>query len=102
MTQAEQSPTPSGEELARAWFERSPFIGLLGLRLVSLEPEKRLQSDVLLTYLVNPGTSLFVGYTDREENLAIESTSRYRLRRTNSLGHTGRQFFVKLSYLFRL
>jgi len=39
MTQAEQSPTPSGEELARAWFESSPFIGLLGLRLVSLEPE---------------------------------------------------------------
>jgi uncharacterized protein (TIGR00369 family) len=37
MTQADQSPTPSGEELARGWFQTSPFIGLLDLRLVSLE-----------------------------------------------------------------
>jgi len=70
--------------------------------LVSLERERRLQGDVLLTYLVNPGTSVFVGYSDREENLAIESTSRYTLRRTNALGNTGRQVFVKVSYLLRL
>jgi len=71
--------------------------------LVSLERETRLQNDVLLTYLVNPGTSLFIGYTDRDENLFIENGGRVAaLRRTNALANTGRQFFVKLSYLFRL
>jgi hypothetical protein len=70
--------------------------------LVSLEREKRLQGDLLLTYLVHPGTSVYVGYTDRQENLAIESTTNPTLRRTESILNTGRQFFVKMSYLFRL
>jgi hypothetical protein len=71
-------------------------------RLVSLDREKRLQGDLLLTYLLHPGTSLYVGYTDRQENLAIESTRVPTLRRTESVLNTGRQFFVKMSYLFRL
>lgn len=31
--------SPSGAELARAWFDHSPFIQHLGLRLESIEPD---------------------------------------------------------------
>jgi len=70
--------------------------------LVALERERRLQVDVLLTYLLNPGTSLFAGYTDREENLMAGPAGRRALLRTNALTNTGRQFFVKVSYLWRM
>jgi len=70
--------------------------------LVSLEREKRLQGDLLFTYLLNPGTAVYAGYTDRRENLAIDSGQISTVRRTDSVLSTGRQFFVKLSYLFRL
>ena len=32
--------SPSGEQLARAWFAHSPMIGLLGLRLESIEADR--------------------------------------------------------------
>jgi uncharacterized protein (TIGR00369 family) len=31
---------PTGEQLARAWFEHSPLIGALGMRLTSVVPEE--------------------------------------------------------------
>lgn len=36
---AETKPSPSGADLARAWFEHSPFVGLLQLRLESISPD---------------------------------------------------------------
>ncbi|MFQ5776780.1 MAG: DUF5916 domain-containing protein [Terriglobia bacterium] len=70
--------------------------------LVDLEREKRFGADLLLTYLVNPGTALHIGYTDLYENLALDSTAGASLRRTAAPTlSTGRQFFIKLSYLFR-
>jgi len=66
-------------------------------------PTKRFTADLLLTYLLHPGTALYVGYTDRQENLVIDSsTSPPMLRRISSPSTpTGRQFFIKMSYLFR-
>ena len=70
--------------------------------LVDLDRSKRVTGDVLLTYLLNPGTAIYVGYTDRRENLAFDPGSTIGLRRTAIPGlETGRQFFVKVSYLFR-
>jgi hypothetical protein len=70
--------------------------------LVNLERTKRVTGDVLVTYLVNPGTALYVGYTDRFENLVIDRAVPPLLRRTVSpTTSVGRQFFVKMSYLFR-
>lgn len=70
--------------------------------LVDLDYEKRFTTDLLLTYLVNPGTVVYVGYTDGYENLALVPDSPARLRRTISLfGSTGRQLFIKVSYLLR-
>ncbi len=70
--------------------------------LIDLEKEKRLTADLLVTYLVNPWTALYVGYTDGYANVEIDPLSRDRLRPTDSVFHsTGRQVFVKMSYLFR-
>jgi hypothetical protein len=70
--------------------------------LIALEHTKRLAADFLISYLINPGTALFVGYSDVHENLALNATVPPELGRTRSPGtSTGRQFFVKLSYLFR-
>lgn len=80
---------------------------LANASLVALEPTKSTKSltgDVLLTYLLNPGTALYVGYADRYENLALDPTllPSLRLHRIGAPNtSTGRQFFIKLSYLFR-
>lgn len=70
--------------------------------LVALRNTKRFTTDFLLTYLVNPGTALYIGFTDGYENLAFIPTVQPILQRTGSpTTSTGRQFFVKMSYLFR-
>ncbi len=37
---AEAASQPTGEQLARAWFEHSPLINALGMRLASIAPEE--------------------------------------------------------------
>ena len=70
--------------------------------LIALDDEKRFTTDLLLTYLVNPWTAAYVGYTDAYGNVEIDPVSRDRLRPTESVFHsTGRQLFVKMSYLLR-
>lgn len=65
-----------------------------------LVPTRKLTADFLLTYLVHPGTALYVGYTDGYQNLAIAPGGILVYRRAPTTS-TGRQVFVKLSYLFR-
>jgi len=70
--------------------------------LADIEDKRKWGADLLLTYLVNPGTALYVGYTDRYENLAIAAGSPPTLFRSRSPDlSVGRQVFVKLSYLWR-
>ena len=70
--------------------------------LVSLERTKRMGYDLLFTYLVHPGTALYAGYTDIYENLYFDPSRPPYLQPVRGLDlNTGRQFFVKLSYLFR-
>jgi hypothetical protein len=70
--------------------------------LVALEPGKRLTGDVLVTYLMNPGTAIYVGYTDTYENIRLIPGTPSAVQRTGAADvSTGRQFFVKVSYLFR-
>jgi hypothetical protein len=71
-------------------------------QLIDLEREKTFTADVLATYLVNPWTAFYVGYTDGYGNLEIDPVFRDRLRPTESVfNSTGRQVFVKMSYLLR-
>jgi hypothetical protein len=70
--------------------------------VVALDRTKRVAADVLVTYLVNPGTALYVGYTDQYENLAFRAADpRATTRAGAPTQSTGRQFFVKTSYLLR-
>jgi hypothetical protein len=70
--------------------------------LISLERDKRFTADLLVTYLVNPWTAVYVGYTDGYGNVEIDPVGRDRLRPTLSPFHSvGRQVFVKSSYLLR-
>ncbi|HXG96073.1 MAG TPA: DUF5916 domain-containing protein [Gemmatimonadales bacterium] len=70
--------------------------------LADIEDKRKWGADLLLTYLVNPGTAFYVGYTDRYENLAIGPGSPPSLFRSRSPDMSvGRQVFVKLSYLWR-
>jgi hypothetical protein len=70
---------------------------------LSDEDEKRQWSgDIMMTYLVNPGTALYLGYIDQYENLDIVTGNLRGLQRTRSpTMSVGRQVFVKVSYLMR-
>jgi hypothetical protein len=70
--------------------------------LINLERQKRISADVLMTYLIHPGTAFYIGYTDRLENLALfpgEPPAVGRIGFPSTT--TGRQFFAKISYQFQ-
>jgi hypothetical protein len=69
--------------------------------LTSLEFSKSLAGDVLLTYLLHPGTALYVGYSNRLENYdRLSLGDAALLERTRSgLLSTAAGLFVKFSYL---
>ena len=71
-------------------------------RLVNLEHDKRFTLDLLGTYLLNPGTALYIGVTDAYANLKVDPRYSPALQRIDrATTSTGRQFFVKVSYLLR-
>ena len=70
--------------------------------LAALARDKRLSYDVLVAFLPHPGTAVYLGYTETYENVRLVDSPR-RLTRINAAStSTGRQLFVKLSYLIRL
>ncbi|MSV29320.1 MAG: hypothetical protein EXQ52_11365 [Bryobacterales bacterium] len=68
--------------------------------LVDQQRAKRFTRDVLLTYLLHPGTAVYAGYSDGRENYALHGGALTRIRPPSLV--TSRQVFVKLSYLLRL
>ena len=67
--------------------------------LINLPRQKRITGNVLLTYLLHPGTAFYIGYTDRLENLAIFPGQVNRIAFPSTT--TARQFFTKISYQLR-
>lgn len=66
------------------------------------DTDKHLTPDLLLTYMIHPGTALYVGYSDNYQNMVLDPSAPNGWRRAqNPTLSTGRQFFVKLSYMFR-
>jgi hypothetical protein len=68
-----------------------------------LMPTKKFPTDILLTYLVHPGTAVYFGYNSGLSNLALDHSSPtpsvfYQGSPTN---RNAQLVFVKLSYLFR-
>lgn len=74
---------------------------LTNSQLLSDDPYKNITPDILVTYQLNPGTALFCGYTSNYENINHGPFAPYNLARFGPPDTlTGRQFFVKISYLF--
>ncbi len=82
--------------------------------LTSLQTTKQFNGDVLFTYMVSPGTAIYAGYNSDLQNIdpslerlcsgvrcAFGQPPTGLLRTRYSFLNDGRQFFVKLSYLFR-
>jgi len=70
----------------------------------SLQSTKQFNADFLLTYLVHPGTAIYVGYNSDQQNIQdpLQFDPFGRLVRTqDKFLQDGRLFFVKVSYLFR-
>ncbi|MGH6628855.1 MAG: hypothetical protein ACREB3_03890, partial [Burkholderiales bacterium] len=72
--------------------------------LTSLQTTKNFNADFLATYLVQPGTAIYVGYNSNLQNLDRSlgfDPDGNLLRTRNRFLNDGRQVFVKVSYLFR-
>jgi hypothetical protein len=65
-----------------------------------LPTQKEFNADFLITYLVHPGTAIYVGYNSDLQNLDVQPGVSV-FPRANSYLNDSRQFFVKASYLFR-
>jgi len=70
----------------------------------SLATTKNLNADFLISYLVHPGTAVYVGYNSNLQNLdhslALDPDGNL-VRTRDSFINDSRQIFVKVSYLFR-
>jgi hypothetical protein len=68
-----------------------------------LETTKNFNADFLITYLLHPGTALYVGYNSNLENvqLPLRNDVDGNLLHSGRLKNDGRGLFVKASYLFR-
>jgi len=70
-----------------------------------LPTQKQLNADFLLTYLVHPGTAIYVGYNSDLQNLdhslMSDPAGLAGLYTSKGYMNDSRQFFVKVSYLFR-
>jgi hypothetical protein len=86
---------------ARAIFQ---YTGVLSNPLISsLSPTRNFNTDFLVTYLVHPGTAIYLGYNSNLQNLdrRLIPTPNGLLTTPDDYINDGRQFFVKASYLFR-
>jgi hypothetical protein len=68
-----------------------------------LPTHKSLNADILITYLVNPWTALFVGYNGNAQNIELvpTDTGSAIVRNRNRFINDAKQLFVKFSYLIR-
>ena len=73
--------------------------------LVNLTNSKIFTSNVLLTYLLSPGTAVYAGYTDQRQNVALlQAMASGMPPSLATIGDpstlTDRQIFLKISYAF--
>lgn len=70
-----------------------------------LATARQFNADFLITYLVHPGTAIYVGYNSDLQNLnvvpALPGTPGSVTNTARGYMNDSRQFFVKVSYLFR-
>jgi hypothetical protein len=70
-----------------------------------LTTSKEFNADFLITYLVHPGTAVYIGYNSDLQNLDVVPRTPTSLGYVTNTAHgylnDSRQFFVKVSYQFR-
>ena len=70
-----------------------------------LPTQKEFNTDFLITYLVHPGTAIYIGYNSDLQNLDVVPQSPtspgYVTNTARGYINDSRQFFVKVSYMFR-
>jgi hypothetical protein len=70
-----------------------------------LPTSRQFNADFLITYLIHPGTAIYVGYNSDLQNLnvvpATPTLPGYVTNTPHGYINDSRQFFVKVSYLFR-
>jgi hypothetical protein len=70
-----------------------------------LPTSRQFNGDFLITYLVHPGTAIYVGYNSDLQNLNVvpmtPTSPGFVSRTARGYLNDSRQFFVKVSYLFR-
>ena len=70
-----------------------------------LPTSRQFNADFLITYLVHPGTAIYVGYNSDLQNLQVvprtPTTPGYITSTARGYLNDSRQFFVKVSYMFR-
>jgi uncharacterized protein DUF5916/cellulose/xylan binding protein with CBM9 domain len=70
-----------------------------------LPTSRQFNADFLITYLIHPGTAIYVGYNSDLQNLSVvprtPSGPGYVTNTPRGYLNDSRQFFVKVSYLFR-
>jgi len=68
-------------------------------------PTKQFTADVLLTYLLHPGTAFYAGYNNSLSNLSLVQAAggnpAFVMLNSSPSNTTSRLFFVKVSYLLR-
>jgi hypothetical protein len=65
-----------------------------------LPTQKQFNADFLVTYLVHPGTAIYVGYNSDLQNLNVEQKVGV-FPKPKGYINDSRQLFVKVSYLYR-
>src|SRR5262249_8302645 len=70
-----------------------------------LPTQREFNADFLITYLVHPGTAIYVGYNSDLQNLSLvrqtPSSPGYVTNTARGFMNDSRQLFVKVSYMFR-
>ncbi|HEY6369809.1 MAG TPA: DUF5916 domain-containing protein [Candidatus Sulfotelmatobacter sp.] len=70
-----------------------------------LPTQKEFNTDFLITYLVHPGTAIYIGYNSDLQNLNVvpqtPTSPGYVTHTAGGYINDSRQFFLKVSYLFR-
>ena len=77
----------------------------MGSPYTYLPTQKDFNADFLVTYLVHPGTAIYVGYNSDLQNLNVVPTTGVAPGTVTNTPrgylNDSRQWFVKVSYLFR-
>jgi len=66
-----------------------------------IAPTKQFTTDVLLTYLLHPGTAVYLGYNNGYSDLTLHGLPPTVSAQGTPNNSTSRLFFIKLSYLLR-